>query len=138
MVFDVAAFEEYDAFSKAVVIRWLNRRGVVVVDNTLFDRYAVDLLVGGVVPGDVEVRPEWNDDVFPFGTVHVPVRKEKFMLEGDFLYFVLDKSLTRLLMTNGERIRSSPVEVVRTWRGDDAFFVVPIGCFERFDLGVNG
>ena len=62
-----------DKPAKDLVINFLKSKGLDAMENP--DKYGIDIVVPRY---EVERREIWIDE-FPFKTVHIPARKEKFL-----------------------------------------------------------
>ena len=128
--FNADAHAECNAEGKDIVLRYLREQGIRAEDNTQQNRYAVDFIIEDGF-GDVEVRSVWSGAKYPFRTIHVPYRKKKYVELGKFLYFVINKQRTHMLICNGESIKNSKVVIIDTTRShDESFYDVPIEEFK--------
>lgn len=98
--FDKDLFDAYDEVGKIAAtryFRWLYP--LVKITENPFGVFGIDLKVEtgkDTFFVDVEVRPEWVEDKFPFETIHLPARKVKFLsVDGNVAFLSLNKALTK-------------------------------------------
>ena len=127
--FDQDQHDQDDHPAKEKVRNFLiNNWNVRVIVGKLYD---ADLICyrGSDVVGYVEVerRHNWVDE-FPFPTIHVPARKEKFFrLEKPTVIFSVRSDLAKAMWCWGENVLSSPIKFLNNKHCDNEdFFVVPI------------
>tara|TARA_R100000656_G_scaffold114808_1_gene87289 strand:+ start:42 stop:551 length:510 start_codon:yes stop_codon:yes gene_type:complete len=59
---------------------------------------------------DIEVRFKWKQKYFPFYSVHIPIRKRKFIkTDKPFFYFAVNSDGTDCLVTHSKHILSSQI-----------------------------
>ena len=79
-----------DDNAKDLVIQWLRTYGYNVDVNP--DQYGIDLIgtdnTGRHIAVEVEVKHHWKGSHFPFRTVHVSARKQKFVRPNAYLVMV--------------------------------------------------
>jgi hypothetical protein len=79
-----------DDNAKDLVIQWLRGYGYNVDVNP--DQYGIDLIgtdnTGRQIAVEVEVKHHWKGSHFPFRTVHVSARKQKFVRPNAYLVMV--------------------------------------------------
>lgn len=109
--FDRAAYDLYDAKGKEVAIKWFaeNTDYRITELEKQGDKFAADFAVhyNGNFHGylEVEVKNTWNDDIFPFPSVHVPMRKCKFVYPGvRTWFFLINKAMTRAALIDGNDV----------------------------------
>ena len=87
--FDINLYNADDN-AKDLVIQWLKRYGYEVWVNP--DKYGIDLIGidvrGREIAVEVEVKHHWTGPHFPFRTVHVSARKQKFVRPNAYLVMV--------------------------------------------------
>jgi hypothetical protein len=129
--------DQNDEPAKNAVWRYLFNCWNVEVEEG--DTFGIDLvcyrdreLVGYV---EVERRHNWVDE-FPFTTVHVPFRKQKFLsLDKPMTLFSVRSDLTQALWCPGEDIKNSPIEVKSNkFVSEEKFYVVPIEKWRKVCL----
>ena len=87
-----------DKPAKDLVINFLKSKGLDAMENP--DKYGIDIVVPRY---EVERREIWIDE-FPFKTVHIPARKEKF-LKHSIVYVVVNKDFNKIMFCRSEIIR---------------------------------
>ena len=130
--FDKALHDTYDVAGREAVKRYLAvTRGKRGVDNP--DPMGVDLFVmfGDHLESycEVEVRPNWRGDRFPFDTVHVPERKTKLLTNDLPTWFVsVNVDQTYLLVCDAQTVLQAPLREVpnRLMAHSERFYDVPI------------
>jgi hypothetical protein len=79
-----------DDNAKELVIQWLSTYGYNMEVNP--DTYGIDLIgtdnTGKHITVEVEVKHHWTGAHFPFRTVHVSARKQKFVRPNAYLVMV--------------------------------------------------
>jgi len=110
--FNVDTHAAHDASGKQTVLRFLRQLGIDAEENP--DKYGVDLLGKNIDnTWEVEKRPEWVDE-WPYRTVHVPNRKEKF-LQLSMIYAVVNKDLSKIMFCSSTIISEcEQIEVPNT------------------------
>lgn len=128
--FEEERWAQYDAPAKTVAIQFWQKLGYDCVENP--DEFGVDLLVEGKgkrFACEVEVKTGWHGGEFQFPTLHIAMRKRKFM-DRPCQFIVLNKGLTHAAVVGRKTVLASPVVEV-------ANAVVPSG--ERFyDVPTKG
>ena len=121
-----------DKPAKDLVINFLKSKGVDATENP--DKYGIDIIVPRY---EVERREIWIDE-FPFKTVHIPARKEKF-LKHSIVYVVVNKDFDKLMFCRSEIIRQyNLIEVPnKSVPEGEYFYDVPIEKWHTFNTGEN-
>ena len=98
------------------------------------DRYGIDIVVPRY---EVERREIWIDE-FPFKTVHIPARKEKF-LKHSIVYVVVNKDFDKLMFCRSEVIRQYDLIEVpnKSVPEGEYFYDVPIEKWRIYNTGEN-
>ena len=96
--FNKESYAANDKPAKDLVIDFLKSKGLDAMENP--DKYGIDIVVPRY---EVERREIWIDE-FPFKTVHIPARKEKF-LKHSIVYVVVNKDFDKLMFCRSEIIR---------------------------------
>jgi len=114
------------------------RSGYKCTDND--DIYGVDLLVSGKDREfycEVEVKQGWHGLKFKFDTLHIPVRKAKF-LTCPTVFMVFNAGLHRAGLVTRKTVLNSPkVEVPnRAVAFGEKFFDIPAEQVKFFTIGV--
>ena len=100
--FEKSLFDENDPKSREAVKVYFASRGLTLLDNE--DKYGVDLISeDGQLKVEVERRPVWDKDEFPFKDVNVPSRKAKFFNAGAS-YVIVSSDFTRIGVINNKAI----------------------------------
>ena len=84
---------------------------------------------------EVERRHNWVDE-FPFQTVHVPARKDKFFkLDHTTFMFSVRSDLKKAMWCTGKQVMTSQVEFLNNKPCDNEdFFVVPLDQWTLVEL----
>jgi len=100
--FDINLYNADDN-AKDLVIQWLRTYGYNMQVNP--DTYGIDLIgtdsTGKQIAVEVEVKHHWTGSHFPFRTVHVSARKQKFIRPDSYLVMV-NHDRTHVLTLNYE------------------------------------
>lgn len=113
--FDPTLHAKYDRIAKDAVQAFFRYiyPGCKIVEEPCGE-YGIDFIIdlrGKVYFIDVEVRPEWKGNIFPFSTIHLPERKLKFNYLGNNVAFIsVNNELTRGLLFKPEE---HPLVVVK-------------------------
>ena len=119
-----------DKPAKDLVINFLKSKGLDAIENP--DKYGIDIVVPRY---EVERREIWIDQ-FPFKTVHIPARKEKF-LKHSIIYVVVNKDFNKLMFCRSEIIRQyNLIEVPnKSVPEGEYFYDVPIEKWRIYNTG---
>ena len=119
-----------DKPAKDLVINFLKSKGVDAIENP--DKYGIDIIVPRY---EVERREIWIDN-FPFKTVHIPARKEKF-LKYSIVYAVVNKDFNKVMFCTSEVIkRCNLIEVPnKSVPEGEYFYDVPIEEWHIYNIG---
>ena len=119
-----------DKPAKDLVINFLKSKGLDAMENP--DKYGIDIVVPRY---EVERREIWIDE-FPFKTVHIPARKEKF-LKHSIVYVVVNKDFNKMMFCRSEIIRQyNLIEVPnKSVPEGEYFYDVPIEKWHIFNTG---
>jgi hypothetical protein len=126
-VFQQRDFNKYDEAARAAAKRFWSSVGYTCADNP--DEYGVDLVVKGqnkMFFCEVEVKTVWHGVQFKYPTIHLPVRKAKFLTKPT-QFMIFNNSLTHAALFGRKVVLDSPcVEVsnVKISHGEK-FFDVP-------------
>lgn len=138
--FNQKLHDENDGPAREVVIQtFLELWGIVLVNNP--DKYGVDLLAyragafqGGV---EIEVKHNWTGHRFPFGAVHFPGRKQKFLdFRRPVIFVMVNRELSHLMwfhskhLIEGKRVtkRTRLTDFEETFIEVDAGLGVKVAC----------
>lgn len=101
--FDKELFLRSDPKSRRVVKEYLAKQGIIVKDNP--NKRGVDLISeDGSLQFELEHRPPWVDEDFPFSDVNVLARKQ-YLGEGKICYIILSRDFKRLGIITGEVLK---------------------------------
>ncbi len=120
-------FDKFDAIAREKAKKFWFANGVFCQDNE--DEYGVDLVCdkqGKRFYCEVEVKRPWHGVEFKFPTLHIPVRKGKFLTKPT-QFMVFNNSLTHAAIISRKAVLASPcVEVPNIKiRFGEKFFDVP-------------
>jgi len=139
--FSKALFEENDGQAKRAARDLAATFGLdEIVENT--QRYGIDLLgmsEGNVALGiEVEIKHGWKEGAFPFNTIHLPERKEKFCKEKmPVIFCILSKDLKQAAIFGKKTVlQAEKVEVPNRFvRSGEMFFDIPISEVRFVEIG---
>lgn len=117
-----------DDNAKELVIQWLKGYGYNVYVNP--DQYGIDLIgtdsTGKAIAVEVEVKHHWKGSHFPFRTVHVSARKQKFIRPDSYLVMV-NHERTHVLTLNYETLSQAKLVTKPTiYTTDEQFLQVDV------------
>jgi len=131
--FNVNTYASHDDSGKQTVLKLLSQLGIEAEENP--DRYGVDIL-GKSVDNiwEVEKRPLWVDE-WPFSTVHIPNRKEKF-LHPSMIYSVVNRDLNKVMFCSSTIISGcEQVEVPnKEVESGEYFYDVPLSEWQVYNV----
>ena len=118
-----------DKPAKDLVIKFLKSKGLDAMENP--NDYGIDIMVSRY---EVERREIWTNK-FPFQTVHIPARKEKF-LKYNIIYAIVNKDFNKIMLCTSEIIRQyNKIEVPnRSVQTGEYFYDVPIKEWSTYNL----
>ena len=127
-VFQKKDFDQYDEAAREAAKAFWTKMGFACEDNP--DEYGVDLVVQGQNKRffcEVEVKTVWHGVQFKYPTIHLPVRKAKFLAKPT-QFMIFNNSLTHAAIFGRKTVLESPcVEVPhRKRRVGEKFFDVPV------------
>ena len=133
--FDKTLHSRHDYAAKNAVMEWLEGDGWTVYENP--DKYGVDLLAyrdGRELMIEVEIKRAWNVK-FPFKSLHIPKRKEKF-IKPNTIFMVLNDSLTQAYAIHAEALNMCVTIEKNTslTREPDQFFEIPLKFAFLYDI----
>ena len=134
--FEQEQWELFDAPAKESATKFWIQLGYECVENP--DDYGIDLLVKGKGKEfgcEVEVKLGWHGPTFTFPTLHIAMRKKKFM-NGLARFMVMNNSLTHGAIVSSKLILASPViEVANaTVPSGERFYDVPVDGVQIINL----
>lgn len=126
--FEEERWEQYDTPAKDAAIKFWQRHGYSCLENP--DEFGVDLLVEGKGKNfgcEVEVKTKWFGAEFTFPTLHIALRKRKFM-NAPCQFMVFNCSLTHAALVSRKTVLRSPVVEVKnvTVPSGERFYDVPV------------
>ena len=130
--FEQEQWELFDAPAKEAATKFWIQLGYECVENP--DDYGSDLLVNGKGKEfgcEVEVKLGWHGPTFTFQTLHIAMRKKKFM-NSPAIFMVMNNSLTHGAVVSRKLILASPlVEVANaTVAIGERFYDIPVDNIE--------
>ena len=108
-VFQQDVFDKYDDPAREMAKRFWERIGYEATDNP--DKYGTDLLVTGkgkTFTCEVEVKSVWHGVTFHFDSLHIPVRKAKF-LNKSVKFMIFNNSLTHAAIVGHNAVVNAPI-----------------------------
>lgn len=128
--FDKELYDESDTAARSVGKKYWRSFGYEVTDNP--DRYGADLLVNTgweEFYSEVEIKRVWSGSSFPYDTLQIPQRKQKFTeLDKPCVFMVFNKEQTHGFVCSSDQLKQSPVVEVPNkyvYKGE-MFFQVPV------------
>lgn len=127
-IFNQTAFDKYDEAARSKAKAFWAKLGWTVTDNP--DVYGVDLVAekdGKRFYVEVEVKSCWHGVKFTYDTLHLPVRKGKF-LSKPTQFMLFNHSLTHAAVVDRRAVLSAPVSTVpnRQISAGEKFFDIPL------------
>jgi len=134
--FEQEQWELFDAPAKEIATKFWIQLGYECIENP--ENYGRDLLVNGKgkeFGWEVGVKLGWHGPTFTFPTLHICVRKKKFM-NGLARFMVMNNSLTHGAVVSRKLILASPViEVANaTVPSGERFFNIPVDGVQIINL----
>ena len=134
--FEQEQWELFDAPAKEVATKFWIQLGYECIENP--DDYGIDLLVKGngkEFGCEVEVKLGWHGPTFTFPTLHIAMRKKKFM-KSPAMFMVMNNSLTHGVIVSRKLILTSPVIEVKnmTVPTGERFYDVPAADIQVVNL----
>ena len=134
--FEQEQWELFDAPAKEVATKFWIQLGYECIENP--DDYGIDLLVKGKGKEfgcEVEVKLGWHGPTFTFPTLHIAMRKKKFM-KSPAMFMVMNNSLTHGVIVSRKLILTSPVIEVKnmTVPTGERFYDVPAADIQVVNL----
>ena len=127
--FDSDLFDLTDSPAREATKQYLSRMGYTAIDNP--DKYCADLIIEDICYVECECKLVWKGPVFPWPTVHIPQRKQKFAkLEMPVLFYIWNAEYSHALRIAGELlIDDRLVEVPnRMISKGEYFYDIPMNC----------
>ena len=135
--FEQEQWELFDAPAKEVATKFWIQLGYECIENP--DDYGIDLLVKGngkEFGCEVEVKLGWHGPTFTFPTLHIAMRKKKFM-KSPAMFMVMNNSLTHGAVVSSKLILALiVVEEVKnmTVPTGERFYDMPVGDAQVVNL----
>jgi hypothetical protein len=134
--FEQEKWELFDTPAKEAATKFLIQLGYECVENP--NDYGIDLLVKGKGKEfgcEVEVKLGWHGPTFTFPTLHIAMRKKKFM-HSPAMFMVMNNSLTHGAIVSRTLILGSPVVEVKnmTVPTGERFYDVPAADIQVVNL----
>ena len=125
--FSTETFQKYDEKARETAKSFWRFHGYTCTDHP--DQYDVDLVVENGTRRfycEVEVKTVWHGLEFLFETLHIPVRKAKF-LNKPTQFMVFNNSMTRAGIVGRKHVLESPTKEVPNAKISvgERFFDVP-------------
>jgi len=126
-VFQSKDFNKYDEAARNQAKSFWSSQGYTCTDHE--NEYDVDLVVekdGKRFFCEVEVKTVWHGIDFNYDTIHIPVRKAKF-LDKPTQFMVFNNSLTHAAIISRKSVWDSPIVEVpnQKIRFGEKFFDIP-------------
>ena len=126
--FDKELYKKYDESGKDQTKNFLRSKGWEVKDHP--NKYAQDLVAtkdGKEFLVECEVKLVWNKPKFPFDTIQLPARKEKFF-KNRTAFFIWNKALDDAIYFWSDHVKDiKPVEVKNKFvKSGEKFFQIPL------------
>ena len=95
---------------KEVVLKWLWENGYPFAEENP-DRYGIDIIAPWA---EVEDAAKWwpNEGRHPMPNIHVPASKEKFFVERDILFVIVNGKKDHLMHCSSAMIRQCPMREI--------------------------
>ena len=134
--FDRADFARFDAPARDKAKSFWSSQGYDCTDHP--DEYDVDLVVSGKGRHffcETEVKQRWDGLKFPFDTLHIPLRKAKFLGQPT-VFMVFNVSLKSAGIVSQQYLQSAEIKEVANNRiaWGEKFFDVPVDKVNFFNL----
>jgi len=132
-------FERYDNAARQMTQKHLELTGHTVEPHP--DRYAQDLIAtkdGASIYVECEVKVVWSGSTFPYETVQLPQRKQKFFAQPT-LFYIWNKQLDCAVTFLSEDIKDlTPVEVPNkyVYKGE-YFFQIPLDLTNKVKVRIK-
>ena len=126
-VFNQKTFDEYDSPAREAAKKFWFSNGYYCADND--DEYGVDLIVEKDMKRfycEVEVKTVWHGQDFGYESLHIPVRKAKFLAKPT-KFMVFNNSLTKAALVGRKELENAEIKTVSNYRvlAGERFFDIP-------------
>jgi len=137
--FNKASFEKYDRAARIRTGQHLTLKGYKVKDHP--DKYAQDLIAtrdNNSICVECEVKVVWSGPDFPYETVQLPQRKQKFFNEAT-LFYIWNKQLDNAVTFLSEEIKDlTPVEVPNKYISKgEYFYQIPMDLVTKVKVRIK-
>jgi Holliday junction resolvase-like predicted endonuclease len=134
--FDPKLYQDNDD-AKYLVIQLLESEGWYARVNP--DPYGIDILASKRnkdIAVEVEVKHSWKAKDFPFDTVQIPCRKQKFAELAGSWFAIISSDRTQVLITDGQSVAKSNQVIIKNKYVSDneKFYQVPLLDFTLHKL----
>ncbi len=94
--FDPKVHDKYDEPAREASKEYVSKMGYDCKDNP--DIYGVDLISHGNCYVECECKTSWSGASFPYSTLHIPERKEKFCkLDMPCIFLIWNREMTHAM-----------------------------------------
>jgi hypothetical protein len=126
--FNKQLFKSNDIIARALAIKYWTSLGINLTNNP--DKYGPDLMFDDGSFLEVEIKHTWGDK-FPFDTIQLPERKEKFAKLG-CKFMMFNKHLTKAFIFDSDAVLNSDKQMVSNKYIPDGeyFFKIPVNKAE--------
>ena len=101
--FSQSLSDMHDPKSRQVVKEYLAKQGIIVKDNP--NKKGIDLISeDGSIQIELEHRPPWIDEDFPYSDVNIMARKQ-YLNQGNVDYIILSRNFKRLGIIKGKDVQ---------------------------------
>jgi len=130
--FDQSLYNQNDSKAREAAKKYWFNNGVNIIDNP--DRYGPDLIFDDGSFLEVEVKHTWTD-TFPFDTLQLPERKEKFA-KLNCKFMVFNKTFTKAFLFDGDQVLQSDKKEVKNKfvPNGEMFFQIPISKIQLCEI----
>jgi len=136
--FDEDLYNQCDQKSKKIAISFFEKYGFYFKENP--DKYDVDLININFnnITIELEWRPIWKNNKFPYDTIHIPERKNKYIKYGNSHYMIFNFDYTYCLFTINKIIKLYLNDVYEIYNKEihekEYFFNIPIHVFTLYKV----
>ena len=137
--FDPELFRQNDPQARDVVLSHLDSLGLFAKEND--DQYGPDIvLYRGLKPIsyiEVEVKRVWTEEAFPWDSIQLPLRKEKFTKLGlPCEFWIINSPLQHAIIIPDTALSSSFVKEIpnRYIKSGEKFYQIPLEMCIRKEL----
>jgi len=131
--FSSSLFYNNDALARNVIKRYYFNKGIKLFDNP--DKYGIDLF-NKDFKIEVQIVNIWKRGNYPFKTIHLTTRKEKFIKKG-VLFYMISNNLKKAIEIKAENINTENIIFKKNKYSNnemEAFFEIPLKKTKCIDL----